>query len=64
MREGVVLLVFRNKTIAGKTAREEIARLKVEKVEGDEVSLCKVTVHGKELKAALDAGENLIIETR
>ena len=64
MREGVVLLVFRNKIIAGKTAREEISRLKVKQVEGEEVSLCKVTLHGKELKAALDAGETLIIETR
>ena len=64
MREGVVLLVYRDKVIAGKKAREEIARLKVKKVEGDEVSLCKVTSRGKDLKAALDAGDTLIIETK
>ena len=64
MREGVVLLVFLNKTIAGKTARQEIARLRVKTVEGEEVSLCKVTSHGKELKAALDAGESITIETK
>lgn len=62
--EGVVFLVFRNKVIAGKTARQELARLRVKDVEGEDVSLCKVITHGKELKAALDAGETLIIETK
>ena len=64
LKEGVVLLVFRSKVVAGRTAKQEIARLKVKDVEGEDVSLCKVTSHGKDLKAALDAGETLIIETK
>ena len=58
------LLVYRPKSIGGKSAREEIARLKIKKVEGDEVSFCKVTSGGKALKAALDADETLVIETK
>ena len=64
LSEGVVLQVFRSKIVAGRTAKQEIARLRVKAVEGDDVSLCKVTSHGKDLKAALDAGDTLIIETK
>lgn len=60
---GNTLTVFKVKTIAGKYAKEELAKLKVKKVEGDEVSFCKVVSHGKDLKAALDAGEKLVIIT-
>ena len=59
-----ILLVYRPKSIGGKSAREEIARLKIKKIEGDEVSFCKVTSGGKALKAALDAGETLVIESK
>lgn len=59
-----VLIVYKPTSIGGKSARTEIARLKVKKIEGEEVSFCKVTSNGKALKAALDAGEDLIIETR
>ena len=61
--EGQVLGVYRLTSIAGKTARREIARLKVKRVEGEEVSFCKVISHGKDLKAALDAGDTIVIET-
>lgn len=60
---GQGLTVIRMKTIAGKTAQEEIARLRVKKVEGDEISFCKVTTKGKVLKQALDRGEDLIVVT-
>lgn len=52
------------KTIAGKEARTVIGRLKIEEVEGDEISLCKVTKGSDKIKAALDDGENLMVISR
>lgn len=52
------------KTIAGKEARTVIGRLKIEEVEGDEISLCKVTKGSDKIKAALDEGENLMVVSR
>lgn len=56
--------VFTVKTIAGKEARTVIGRLKIEEVEGDEISLCKVTKGSDKIKAALDEGQNLMIVSR
>ena len=52
------------KTIAGKEARTVIGRLKIEEVEGDEISLCKVTKGSDKIKAALDEGKALLIVSR
>ncbi len=52
------------KTIAGKEARTVIGRLKIEEVEGDEISLCKVIKGSDKIKAALDEGENLMVVSR
>lgn len=52
------------KTIAGKEARTVIGRLKIEEVEGDEISLCKVTKGSDKIKTALDEGENLMVVSR
>lgn len=60
---GNTLYAYRIKTIGGKYAKEQLAKLKVKKVEGEEVCFCKVTSHGKELKTALDAGDQIIIMT-
>ncbi len=56
--------VFTVKTIAGKEARTVIGRLKIEEVEGDEISLCKVTKGSDKIKAALDEGQNLLVVSR
>ena len=56
--------VLTAKTIAGKEARTVIGRLKIEEVEGDEISLCKVTKGSDKIKAALDEGENLMVVSR
>lgn len=56
--------IYSVKTIAGKEARMEIGRLKVEEVLGEELSLCKVTKGGKEVKTALDTGSNLLVIVR
>lgn len=56
--------VFIVKTIAGKEAKTIIGRLKIEEVEGDEISLCKVTKGADQIKAALDADEKLLVTSR
>ena len=48
-------------SIGGKETRKQIGRLKVSSIEGDEVSLCKVVSGGKDIKAALDAQQQLLI---
>lgn len=52
------------KAIAGKEARTVIGRLKIEEVEGDEISLCKVTKGSDKIKIALDEGQSLIVVSR
>lgn len=52
------------KTIAGKEARNIIGRLKIEEVEGDEISLCKVTKGSDKIKTALDEGQTLLVVSR
>ena len=56
--------VYSVKEIAGKEARIEIGRLKVEEVLGEELSLCKVTKGEKEIKTALDNGSTLVVTVR
>lgn len=58
---GLYFAVHVVKTIAGKEAKKEIARLRVTEIMGDEISLCKVTHGGKELKKALDEGQQLSV---
>lgn len=51
-------------TIAGKEARTIIGRLKIEEVDGDEISLCKVTKGSDKIKTALDEGQTLMVVSR
>lgn len=62
--KGLQFDVLTVRTIAGKEARTVIGRLKIEEVEGDEISLCKVTKGSDKIKAAFDEGENLMIISR
>ena len=61
--KGLHLAVYTVKTVAGKEAKRQIGKLKIEEVQGDDVSLCKVQSGGKDIKAAIDAGENLVVMT-
>lgn len=61
--KGLHFDVFTIRTIAGREARKKIGRLKVTDVEGDDISLCKVQSGGRDIKAAIDAGEQLLIIT-
>lgn len=62
--KGVQFDVFLVKTVAGKEARTMIGRLKIEEVQGDEISLCKVTKGSDKIKNALDQGQTLMITSR
>ena len=55
--------VYIIKTVGGKEAREQIGKLKVTEVQGEDVSLCKVQSGGKDIKAAMDAGKNVVVVT-
>ena len=55
--------VYIVKTVGGKEAREQIGKLKVTEVQGEDVSLCKVQSGGKDIKAALDEGKNVVVKT-
>ena len=59
--EGLHMIVYQVKTIAGREAKSQIGKLKIEAVEGDDISRCKVQSGGKDIKTALDAGEKLIV---
>lgn len=57
---GLHMGVYEVKSIAGREAKSQIGKLKVEAVEGDDISRCKVQSGGKEIKAAIGAGQNAI----
>ena len=57
--EGLHMGVFIIKTIGGREAKSQIGKLKIEAVEGVDISRCKVQSGGKDIKAALDAGQQL-----
>ena len=57
--EGLHMGVFQVKKIGGREAKSQIGKLKIEAVEGDGISRCKVQSGGKDIKAAIDAGEKL-----
>lgn len=61
LREGTHFTVYVIGSIGGKETRKQIGRLKVKSIEGDEVSLCKVSSGGREIKAAIDAEQKLLI---
>lgn len=48
-------------TVAGRETRKKVGRLKVTEIMGDDISLCKVTSGGKDIKSSFDAGENLLV---
>lgn len=56
---GLHMDIFEIGMVAGRETRSEIGRLKIEEVQGDDISLCKVQSGAKDIKAALDAGKRL-----
>ena len=64
VEKGQQFNIYVLKSIAGREARQEIGRLKIEEVMGDELSLCKVSKGEKEVKTALDQEKTLVIISR
>ena len=57
--KGLQMGVFIVKTVAEREAKSQIGKLKIEEVEGEDISLCKVQSGGKDIKSAIDSGANL-----
>lgn len=53
--------VYTTKIVAGKEAKRQIGKLKITDIQGGDISLCKVQSGGKDIKAAIDAGETLLV---
>ena len=49
--------------LAGHEAKTQIGKLKIEAVEGEDISLCKVQNGGKDIKTAIEAGAQLRVMT-
>ena len=64
VEKGQQFNIYVLKSIAGREARQEIGRVKIEEGMGDELSLCKVTKGEKEGKTALDQEKTLVIISR
>lgn len=52
------------RTVAGRKSTKEIGELKVKNVEGGDLTLCEVKKGGKEIKAAIDGGQTIIVKTK
>ena len=59
--KGMTFNVYTVLTVADKEAKKEIGRLKITEVMGDDISLCKVTKGGVEIKQNIDSGATLLI---
>lgn len=59
--EGTYFGVFMKREIAGRTSFKEIGRLKVDAVEGEDISLCEVKKGGEEIKKAMDEKQVIVV---
>ena len=60
---GLHMGVYIVKNVAGREAKTQIGKLKIEAVEGDDISRCKVQSGGKDIKSAIEAGTQLQVMT-
>lgn len=56
--------VFTVKKVAGREAKKKIGELRVEEIQGEDLSYCKVKNGGKEILAKFKAGEKLLVKSR
>ena len=61
--KGMTFNVYSVFSVAGKEAQKEIGRLRITEVMGDDISLCKVTKGGVDIKTNIDAGKTLLIKS-
>lgn len=57
------LIVTLEREIAGRKSNKKIGKLQVESVEGDDITLCKVKDGKKEIMAAFNSGQPLVVKT-
>lgn len=57
------LKVYVKRTVAGRASRKEIGELKAVAVEGGDLTLCDVKKGGKEIKDAMDAKQDIEVES-
>lgn len=50
--------------VAGRKSTKEIGELKVKNVEGGDLTLCEVKKGGKEIKAAIDGGQTVVVKSK
>lgn len=62
--KGMQFDVFSVRLIAGREAKTKVGKIKIIEVQGEEISLCKVTSGEKEIKAALDANQELVLVSK
>jgi hypothetical protein len=63
IQKGQSFEVFISREIAGRASQKKIGELKATEVEGEELTLCKVGKGGKEIKAAIGDGQEIIVKT-
>lgn len=61
--EGAYFAVCIERMVAGRTSQKVIGQLKAEAVEGEDLTLCEVKKGGKEIKAAMEQGQKLIVKS-
>lgn len=59
--KGIHFGVYTTRTVAGREARKQVGKIKITDVMGDDISLCKVQSGGKDIKAAIDGGETIVV---
>lgn len=60
--DGAYFSVCIEREVANRTSQKEIGQLKVKDVEGGELTLCEVKKGGKEIKAAMEGGQKVIVK--
>ncbi|MDR0233021.1 MAG: penicillin-binding protein activator LpoB [Dysgonamonadaceae bacterium] len=63
IKKGQQFEVFVTREIAGRESQKKIGELKVAVVEGKDLSLCKVSKGGKEIKTAIGEGQEITIKS-
>lgn len=61
--EGAYFEACIERQIAGRTSQKVIGELEAESVEGEDITLCDVKKGGKEIKAAIDGGQTVVIKS-
>lgn len=64
MQKGQKFDVMEQREVAGRKINKAIGELKIEAVEGGDISLCKVTKNGRDILAAFNDGKTLKIITK